>query len=136
MAESNDIDLIAKWTNRFQEDADVFSKKTEDQILAGTKKMIASGDLFKWMHNKEIVSIAAIVRKTRNYGIIGLVYTPDGLRGRGYATGIVHQLSERILHSGFNYCGLFTDKANPTSNSIYKKIGYFPGAEFSDIEFV
>ena len=32
-------------------------------------------------------------------------------------------------------CGLFTDASNPTSNSIYKKIGYQPIAYFTDVEF-
>ena len=96
---------------------------------------IGLGTIFKWIDNNEIVSIAAIVRKTKNAGIVGLVYTPGKFRGRGYATSCVQKISELILSNGYSYCGLFTDKSNPTSNYIYKKIGYLPTIEFSDIEY-
>ena len=79
--------------------------------------------------------MAAMIRKTKRFGIVSLVYTPDKLRGNGYATSCVQKLSEHLLQSGFKSCGLFTDKANPTSNSIYKKIGYVPITEFSDIDY-
>jgi uncharacterized protein len=82
-----------------------------------------------------MVAVAAINRKTKNAGIIGLVYTPIEYRRKGYATSHVRKLSEYILQKGFTYCGLFTDKANPTSNHIYKKIGYEPITEFVDIGY-
>ena len=32
--------------------------------------------------------------------------------------------SQLMLDSGRQFCALFTDLANPTSNSIYQKMGY------------
>jgi predicted GNAT family acetyltransferase len=55
---------------------------------------------------------------------VGYVYTPPELRGRGYATSCVAELSRNILQNGKEFCMLYTDLANPTSNSIYRKIGY------------
>lgn len=135
LAAAADTDLIAEWTINFQEDAKAFPVKSKDQALESARMQIASGSMFKWIDNGEIVSIAAIVRRTRNLGIVGLVYTPAELRNKGYATSCVQKLSEYILEDGFKYCGLFTDKANPTSNHIYRKIGYFPVTEFTDIEY-
>jgi len=135
IANTNDVELLGDWTFNFQEEAKMFPKKTMREILENTQNTIAKGSLFKWVNNNEVVSIAAIVRKTRNVGIIGLVYTPDHFRGKGYATTCVQKLSEYILNSGFSSCGLFTDKSNSTSNSIYRKIGYIPSAEFTDLEF-
>jgi predicted GNAT family acetyltransferase len=134
-ANADDIDLIAEWTIGFEKDAKAFPIKTKEQALKTTQERIALGNLFKWVDKGEIVSIAAIVRKTRHLGIVGLVYTPDESRGKGYATSCVQKLSEHILQNGFKYCALFTDKSNPTSNHIYKKIGYFPITEFTDIEY-
>lgn len=134
-ANANDIDSIAEWTVSFERDAKTFPIKTKEQALETTQARIASGNLFKWVDEGEIVSIAAIVRKTRHLGIVGLVYTPDESRGKGYATSCVQKVSEHILQNGFKYCGLFTDKSNPTSNHIYKKIGYNPITEFTDIEY-
>ena len=33
-------------------------------------------------------------------------------------------------------CALFTDLANPTSNSIYQAVGYAPVADAAQIDFV
>jgi uncharacterized protein len=71
----------------------------------------------------------------QNAGIVGLVYTPEKYRRNGYATNHVQRLIEYILQKGFIYCGLFTDKANPISNHIYKKIGYEPITEYLDIGY-
>jgi len=35
----------------------------------------------------------------------------------------VHELSRRLLENGARPC-LYTDLGNPTSNSIYRRIGY------------
>jgi hypothetical protein len=35
-------------------------------------------------------------------------------------------VSVALLDSGRRYCLLFTDLANPTSNQIYRQIGYWP----------
>ena len=56
------------------------------------------------------------------------VYTPPGQRGRGYAEACVHALSQHLRDSGYR-AALYTDLANPTSNSIYRRIGYRAVAE-------
>ena len=66
---------------------------------------------------------------------IGWVYTLSHLRGRGCASSVVGALSRRILESGKEFCFLFTDLSNPTSNSIYRRIGYEPICEFNDYRF-
>ena len=35
-------------------------------------------------------------------------------------------LTQQLLDGGRRFCFLFTDLANPTSNSIYQRIGYRP----------
>jgi predicted GNAT family acetyltransferase len=52
------------------------------------------------------------------------VYTPPELRRRGYASALVAALSRRLLDEGRRFCFLYTDLANPTSNHIYREIGY------------
>lgn len=72
----------------------------------------------------QIVSMACSSRESKNAACISLVYTPPHLRGKGYASQTVAALSQKILDSGKSKCNLFTDLKNPTSNSIYQKIGY------------
>lgn len=135
IATEDDLDLVTDWTMHFERDAHTTPLKTREQVLTSTKPRLRNGDIFKWMVHGEPVSIAAIVRRTKNIGIVGLVYTPRELRGKGYATSCVQKLSEQILMSGYTQCGLFTDKANPTSNEIYRKIGYEPVGEFEELRF-
>lgn len=68
------------------------------------------------------VSMAAVTRETRHAN--AMVYTPKRLRGNGYATALTAQLSQRELERGKQFLTLYTDLSNPTSNSIYQKIGY------------
>jgi predicted GNAT family acetyltransferase len=70
------------------------------------------------------VSIAGYGGRTPNGIRIGPVYTPPELRGRGYASALTAALTQRLLDGGLKLCFLFTDLANPTSNSIYQRIGY------------
>jgi predicted GNAT family acetyltransferase len=47
----------------------------------------------------------------------------------------VAALSQQLLDAGWEFCALFTDLANPTSNSIYQRIGYRPVADFDEYIF-
>ncbi|MDR2687251.1 MAG: GNAT family N-acetyltransferase [Oscillospiraceae bacterium] len=81
------------------------------------------------------VSMANITRELQTACCVGGVYTPPYFRGRGYATACVAAVSRLALGRGFTRCVLYTDLANPTSNSIYRKIGYAPIADSLDIGF-
>jgi predicted GNAT family acetyltransferase len=52
------------------------------------------------------------------------VYTPPEKRNRGYASSLVAALSQHLLDGGRKFCFLYTDLANPTSNKIYRALGY------------
>jgi len=82
------------------------------------------------------VSIAGITRQMQTVAGVGLVYTPPYFRGKGYASSCVAQVSQIILDNGFARCVLYTDLANPTSNSIYQKIGYQPICDSLTLRFV
>jgi len=91
--------------------------------IAGER--VRSGHLFVW-DDEGPVSMAAWTGQTPNGVRVNFVYTPPELRGRGYATASVAALSQRLLDQGNAYCCLYTDLANPTSNAIYRRIGYRP----------
>ncbi|MEO8740679.1 MAG: GNAT family N-acetyltransferase [Casimicrobiaceae bacterium] len=60
---------------------------------------------------------------------IAPVYTPPEFRGKGYASALVADLSRELFARGKRAIFLTTDVANPTSNSIYQRIGYRPVAD-------
>ena len=45
-------------------------------------------------------------------------------------------LEQNEALNGWQFCTLFTDLANLTSNSIYQKIGYKPVGDFNDYVFI
>jgi predicted GNAT family acetyltransferase len=56
------------------------------------------------------------------------VFTPPERRNRGYAGACVSDLSGLMREGGYR-CMLYTDLGNPTSNSLYRRIGYRAVAE-------
>lgn len=66
---------------------------------------------------------------------IGPVYTPPEARKRGYASACVAGVSQLLLESGREFCFLFTDLRNPTSNHIYQQIGYRGVCDFTEYGF-
>jgi predicted GNAT family acetyltransferase len=82
------------------------------------------------------VTCAGITREMENICTIAAVYTPPYFRGNGYATQCVAAVSQIGLDKGFKKCVLYTDLANPTSNSIYMKSGYTPICDFLALNWV
>lgn len=82
-----------------------------------------------------IVSIAGWGAPTPNGIRVGPVYTPPDARGRGYASACVATLTQRLLDDGRRFVFLYTDLANPISNSIYQRIGYRPVCDVDQYRF-
>lgn len=127
-----DTDLVRNWALGFYRDC--FGEGGYHRELNMALKMIEKGSIFLWCDPKP-VSMAARTRPTKRGESISFVYTPPDFRGRGYATSVTAGLSQLLLDQGREFCCLYTDLANPTSNSIYMKIGYTPVADVMDIIF-
>ena len=129
-----DLDLVARWIVAFNQEA---LGETMSDLVATRQRVqvrITDQTFFLW-EDGEPVALAGITRPTPHGIGIGPVYTPPQQRGRGYATSLVAQVSQQMLDSGRQFCTLFTDLANPTSNSIYKKIGYRPVGDYRVYRF-
>lgn len=129
-AEERDEGLLLQWMKEFHYEAVPHDPLPTDEAL---KKFIKTCTLqkgyFLWEDDGEIVCWVASTRQTEREGWIAPVYTPKSFRGKGYASALVAKASQAILDKG-KVALLFTDLANPTSNSIYQKIGYKPLADF------
>jgi predicted GNAT family acetyltransferase len=133
LANESEIALLAHWFFLFQEEEKLFPQKTAEGFIQHVQNLINKSLIYVWEINNEIVSMATIVRETPNFQIVGAVYTPVNQRKKGYASSLVHFLSQFILDNG-KKAGLFTNASNPTSNKIYQKIGYNPNGIVSDVE--
>jgi predicted GNAT family acetyltransferase len=83
---------------------------------------------------RKIVSFASFGGQPNGIRI-GPVSTPPPLRGRGYASALVGELSARLLSGGRRFCFLYTDASNPASNRIYQRIGYRHVCDSAEIAF-
>jgi predicted GNAT family acetyltransferase len=119
-----DRDLLIRWFTEFELEAfgivDSDIPTRVDTIFA-----IRSRGIYLWEDGAP-VSMAGFGGRTPRGIRIGPVYTPLSQRGRGYASACVARLSQDMLDSGLQFCSLYTDLANPTSNHIYQVIGYQP----------
>lgn len=122
-----DVDLLTSWIEDFQSEAGI--QMTRSRTAA--ERHIARRTMSLWEDGGRPVSMAGHAGETPNGVRIGPVYTPPALRGRGYATALTAEVSRRVRDSG-RLCFLYTDLANPTSNSIYRRIGYEPVCDMVD----
>lgn len=131
LATRTDLDLATQWAIAFNDEA----LGTPAGNLRGlVERKIEARELYVWVDG-ELVSMAATTRPTRHGVGVNLVYTPPPFRGKGYASSCVAALSQLQLDSGYQFCVLYTDLANPTSNSIYQKIGYVSVCDSDDYIF-
>lgn len=124
-----DTDVLTEWTQEFLQET-LQPPVVQQKMRAIVQNRIQNGEISVW-ENECMVSMAAKTRSTRNTASIASVYTPKKHRGHGYAAANVATFSQKLLSKGYNTCVLFTDAANPTSNAIYKRIGYRPVCDFA-----
>jgi predicted GNAT family acetyltransferase len=89
-----------------------------------------------WEDGADVVSMCGFGGLTPRGIRIGPVYTPPELRRRGYASALTAHVTQQQLDGGRDYCFLYTDLANPTSNRIYLNLGYELVCESADYAFV
>jgi predicted GNAT family acetyltransferase len=131
-AVEDDTGLVVNWMDAFQQEAVPGSPPGSLDLLY---RRIAERSVFFW-DDRVPVSIALKTRPTQHGISVGGVYTPPEHRRCGYATSCVAALSQQLLDAGFEYCTLFTDLSNPTSNDIYQQIGYRPVCDFQEIKLI
>lgn len=96
-------------------------------------RRLAAQQLWIW-DDAASVSMCGLTALAEGVVRVGPVYTPPKLRGRGYASALVATVSADVRSAG-NRCILYTDLENPTSNSIYRGIGYRAVAEVLSYQF-
>lgn len=133
-AEKKDLCFLPYWHNSFHTDCDLGAQNLEDSF-SNVSRAINHKSLFVLEDNGMPVSMASTLREIVTGRCIGMVYTPHYFRKNGYASSCVAQVSQIVLDMGYKYVSLFTDLLNPTSNSIYQKIGYKPICDYNQIAF-
>jgi GNAT superfamily N-acetyltransferase len=105
-----------------------YADRTRDALASGSSSML-------WLVDDTPVAVAVASRPSSGMSRIGPVYTPPEHRGHGYGSAVTAAVTTWVRGIGAQCVVLFTDLANPTSNSIYQKIGYRPLTDFLGMNF-
>lgn len=137
-ATADDRDLLLEWVHAFAEEATGGPPGEPGLLERMLDARLAADDAGYWLWEDAGAPVSATGYGSPTPGgiRIGPVYTPPAHRRRGYATILVAEISRWLLGRGHRACYLYTDLANPTSNSIYGKIGYRRVCDSADVRFV
>ncbi|MEV6263149.1 GNAT family N-acetyltransferase [Streptomyces sp. NPDC051784] len=119
-AGTGDRALLVGWVRAFGEETGQSGARAERIVDNYT----AQGGLTVWEADGVPVSMASTSRRIAGTVRVSVVYTPPEHRGRGYAAAVTAEVSGAARAAGAGEVLLFTDLANPTSNGVYRRIGY------------
>jgi RimJ/RimL family protein N-acetyltransferase len=118
---SEDATVLADWMTSFVREATPYDAAPSRERMTA---LAGEGRHLFWIVDDEPVSMAAIVRRTRNAAAIAAVYTPPHLRGKGYGGSVTAAVAEQAFAEGKTTVCLYTNLRNPFSNRCYAKIGF------------
>jgi uncharacterized protein len=117
--------LVLEWLRAFEKEAmQGDSPRADHEQWLDRRLASATAGVTLWEDESRVVSMCSYGGPTPHGIRIGPVYTPPRSRRRGYASALTADVTKRLLDAGRDYCFLYTDLANPTSNKIYMDIGY------------
>jgi GNAT superfamily N-acetyltransferase len=135
----DDVDLLVGWRAAFA--AEAFGERSAAVTLTQSTRQVraslAMGNgQFLWRAGGVPVAFAAVGRPMEGaMSRIGPVYTRPEFRGRGYGSAVTAAAARWALDRGAEHVVLFTDLANPVSNSIYQRLGFRAVADAMEVSF-
>jgi GNAT superfamily N-acetyltransferase len=129
-ARREERELLVTWFRGFQADT---GEHAVDPVRFITAELDAQR-AWLWDDDGTPVSMASHTLAIEGTTRVRAVYTPPDLRRQGYAGACVGAMSAELVARGLR-CILYTDLANPTSNSVYRKLGYEAVAELVRYRF-
>ncbi|MBE1535371.1 GNAT family N-acetyltransferase [Actinomadura algeriensis] len=122
IATAADHGLALDWFVAFHEEDDEHGPVDP----AALDDRIATGGLALWETAGTPVAMAARTRIAAAMARVAPVYTPPEHRRRGYGAAVTAAVTRSALDAGAREVVLLTDLANPTSNGVYRRLGYRP----------
>ena len=113
---------LEAWYSAFEAESGLRSSPPE-KVTKAVQTMLDREEAVFWEVDGQVVSCAKRARPTVNGITVSFVYTSPSARGKGYARSLVADLSRQLLETK-SFCVLYTDLTNPTSNKIYREVGY------------
>lgn len=127
-----DLETAVRWMRDFEVEVGVPASEVESMM----RMRIAAGAVWVWEDDtRAVVSLAGRTPTVAGVARIAPVYTPPDQRRRGYAAAVTAACTADAANLGAEQVVLFTDVANPTSNSIYRQIGFRPVGDYRVVRF-
>ncbi|MDP9075568.1 MAG: GNAT family N-acetyltransferase [Actinomycetota bacterium] len=129
-----DAEVVKEWFVAFQHEA--VPHHPPDHVAVLAERRLLGGELWLWMDDGRPVSLAGCSSAATGVARVGPVYTPLRYRRRGYGAAVTAVATERAQAAGAAHVVLYTDLANPTSNAVYRAIGYVPDHDGQERAFI
>ncbi|MFD4631284.1 GNAT family N-acetyltransferase [Streptomyces sp. NPDC058284] len=130
VATSADRALLARWHQEFGE---AVGERPAMAPGDWADTRLAYGGVTLWETSDGApAAMAGVTPRVAGQVRVAPVYTPAALRGRGFGGAATVAATRAALAAEVL---LFTDLDNPTSNSLYQRIGYRPVRDFAQYEF-
>lgn len=131
-ATTDDIDLLVRWNAGFAADTDVAPPADP---VAQLSQQIEAGFVWLWEDDHRPQSMAMRTPSVFSTRRLAHVYTPSEHRGQGLAAALVAHLASETLATG-DRCMLHTQLSNPSSNGVYRRLGFEAISESAFYEFL
>jgi GNAT superfamily N-acetyltransferase len=119
-----DLDHVRRWCGEFA--ADVGETVATDHASWPGTRFAEKQYTFWETPDGTPVSMGGSTPLLHGHIRVDPVYTPAPHRGHGYAAAVTSEVSRTALAAGAREVVLFTNAANPTSNALYRRVGYRP----------
>lgn len=136
--DAEDLALCTAWFRRFEADAAEQAGRPPAHdgshvTEADVADRVAEGTLWLWeTPDGTPVHLTGASAPVAGMSRIGPVLTPHEHRGRGYAGRAVAEVA-RLRSADGTRVGLFTDRANATSNALYARLGFRPVLDMANL---
>jgi len=123
--------LVREWM-------DAFGRET-GALMGASRTLaerLAAGSLTLWRDARGTpVALAGYSREVEGARRIGPVYTVERHRRHGYGAAVTAAVCRRALDGGTSQLLLYADIDNPTSNTLYRRLGFEPVEERTTLRF-
>lgn len=122
IANKTHAELLSSWLLLFEQETGI-TTSTAAEASRKIDQSIEGKEVYIWEVDGEVVSCMKKSRPSKHGITVSFVFTPEHHRRKGYARTLVADVTEELLLE-YDFAMLYTDLQNPTSNKIYREIGF------------
>jgi predicted GNAT family acetyltransferase len=128
LAVAGDVPRLAGFVDGFHADVGEGHRPSGDEDAAAVAAaLVAAGRQWVW-DDGGLRAMASVSPPAAGVVRVSSVYTPPGDRWRGYGAAVTAAVSRAALAAG-TVPVLYTQLVNPTSDAVYRRLGYEPVLE-------